>query len=100
MLPYLEYLQSLPKKRMAAGCLFLDEDERILLVKPGYIEGWSIPGGVVEQDESPKACCQREIQEEIGVDWSVGELLILDYNHPRGEKSESLVFIFFGGKFT
>ncbi len=31
-----EYYKRLPKKRMAAGCLFFNEEEEILIVKPSY----------------------------------------------------------------
>ena len=55
------YYESLPKKRMGAGCLFFNERNEVLLVKPTYKPGWEIPGGVVEDNESPKQCCQREV---------------------------------------
>jgi len=98
---YSDYVASLPKKRMGAGALFFDKQWRVLLVKPSYKPGWEIPGGVVEQDESPASCCQREVLEELGLNRPTGRLLIVDYNHPteteRGIKTESLMFIFFGG---
>ena len=91
------YLDALPQKRMGAGCLLLDEHGRVLLVKPNYKPVWEIPGGVVEQNESPKQCCQRELREELGLGRDVGRLLVIDYNHSTEAKSESLMFIFDGG---
>jgi len=91
------FTESLPKKRMGAGCLFFDKYRNILLVKPTYKPGWEIPGGYVEQYESPKQCCQREIQEELGLIRKVGNLLVVDYNAETEDKSESLMFIFDGG---
>lgn len=41
--------------RVAAGVLIRDAAGRILLVKPTYKDGWEIPGGYVEPDESPAA---------------------------------------------
>lgn len=96
-LPYGEFLRSLPRKRMAAGALIRDEQDRILLVKPVYKGGWSLPGGVAEADESPKTACIREIQEELGLALPIGRMLVVDYNTPHGEKTESLMFIFDGG---
>jgi ADP-ribose pyrophosphatase YjhB (NUDIX family) len=96
-LPYGEFLRSLPRKRMAAGALIRDEQGRILLVKPVYKGGWSVPGGVVEVDESPKLACIREIREELGLDLPIGRMLVVDYNTPHGEKTESLMFIYDGG---
>lgn len=94
------YTESLPKKRMGAGCLFFDEHGNVMLVKPTYKPGWEIPGGGVEQNESPKQCCTREIQEELGLERKIGELLVVDYNRETEEKTESLMFIFDGGILT
>ncbi|MEZ4592645.1 MAG: NUDIX hydrolase [Chloroflexota bacterium] len=98
MLPYTHaYYDSLPKKRMGAGCLFFNMKNELLLVKPTYKPGWEIPGGVVEDNESPKQCCQREVLEEIGLNREIGRLLALDYNSPSHPKTESLMFVFDGG---
>lgn len=94
------YTASLPRKRMGGGCLFFNEEGNILLVKPNYKPGWEIPGGVVELNESPKQCCMREVQEELGLIRNIGDLLVVDYNRETEEKTESLMFIFNGGLLT
>lgn len=91
------YYDSLPKKRMGAGCLFFNEKNEVLLVKPTYKPVWEIPGGVVEQNESPKQCCQREVREELGLNRTIGRLLVIDYNTECRPKTESMMFIFDGG---
>lgn len=92
-----EYQKSLPRKRISAGCLFLDSAGRLLLVKPTYKEGWEIPGGVVEANESPLAGCVREIREELGLDWPPRRLLAVDFAAETAQRTESLNFIFYGG---
>jgi 8-oxo-dGTP diphosphatase len=89
--------ESLPKKRMGAGCLFFDQHDRVLLVKPSYKPVWGIPGGIVELNESPRQCCRREVLEEVGLDREIGRLLVVDYNKESDAKTESLMFIFDGG---
>ena len=36
---------------------------------------WELPGGRIEAGESPRQCVQREIDEELGVAVTAGELL-------------------------
>jgi 8-oxo-dGTP diphosphatase len=94
------FYQSLPAKRMGAGCLFFNNEGQIMLVKPTYKTTWEIPGGIVEKNESPKLCCMREVSEELGLNRNIGRLLVVDYNSEKGEKTESLMFIFYGGILT
>lgn len=91
------YLQTLPRKRVSAGCLFFDEVGRLLLVKPTYKDAWDIPGGVIEAGESPLAGCIREIHEELGLHWSPRRLLGINYTAESPQRTESLHFIFYGG---
>lgn len=97
LLPPEEYYASLPKKRMAAGALFVNAENHILLVHPTYKPRWEIPGGVTEEDESPRQSAQREVLEEIGLNCKIGRLLVVDYNDRVDVKPESLMFIFDGG---
>lgn len=96
-----EFQKSLPRKRMAAGCLLFDENGRLLIVKPRYRDdGWLIPGGIVEANESPYAACKREMAEEIGVSWPILRLLCVDYSAESDERTESINFIFLGHPFS
>jgi predicted NUDIX family NTP pyrophosphohydrolase len=57
---------SFVRPRVAAGVLFLDENEHILLVVPSYKDYLDIPGGYVEPGESPRNAARREVREELG----------------------------------
>ncbi len=97
MMPADDYVQSLPRKRMAAGALFVDSANRILLVDPVYRDTWDLPGGAVEAEESPYAACRREIAEELGLDRPPGRVLAVDWVPSRPRRPEGLVVVYDGG---
>lgn len=76
------YYKNLPKKRMGAGALFFNENNEMLVVKPTYKDHWSIPGGVVEENESPRIACIREVKEEIGLEIRELKFLCVDWTSP------------------
>ena len=85
------------RPRVAAGALFFDADGNVLLVKPTYKDGWDIPGGYVEPEESPREACEREIQEELGLTRAVRDLLVVDWA-PSTAEGDKLLFVFDGGE--
>lgn len=91
------YQRTLPGKRVAAGCLLLDQIGRLLIVKPGYKSAWEIPGGAVEANESPLQACVREIREELGIVWHPLGLLSVNFTPETPQRTESINFIFNGG---
>jgi 8-oxo-dGTP diphosphatase len=94
ILPVDQYVASLARKRMAAGALFRDAAGRVLLVEPTYKPNWEVPGGAVEQEESPTAACRREVLEELGLDRPAGRLLAVDWVPSRPERPEGLAFVY------
>jgi len=91
------YVKTLPMKRMASGVLIRDANKRILMVKPSYKSVLEIPGGVVEANESPYQACKRELKEELEIELVIERLLSVDYNKANDPRTESLMFIFYGG---
>lgn len=53
-----------------AGNLLV-EDGEVLLIYRSDEEHWEVPGGKVEEDESPTEAAVRESREEIGVEASL-----------------------------
>lgn len=83
---------------MAAGVLFFDAQGRLLIVKPSYKDHWSIPGGVVDANESPAAAARREVAEEIHLSCDHLEFVCVDYMVGTPVKGDSIEFIFSGGQ--
>jgi len=91
--PVTEYV--LPRVPASAGALLHDGDGRILVLKPTYKSGWTIPGGQVEEDgESPWEACRREVAEETGLAVATGRLVCVDFLHPRPDRPGGLRFLF------
>lgn len=62
------------------------QDEKVFATQRGYGEfkdGWEFPGGKIEKGESPQEALIREINEELNVSISVGQLLdTVEYDYP------------------
>lgn len=95
-----DYTATLPRKRMGAGAVFTDPDGHVLLVECAYKDGWEVPGGAVEADESPRAATIREIDEELGLRVTPGRLLVVDWVPPRKGRTEGLMLLFDAGTLT
>ncbi len=93
-----DYYKNLPRKYMGSGALFFDKEGRVLILKPTYKEGWEIPGGNVDENESPWQTCVRECMEEIGITPKRQRLLSLDYFHNIDDRGDRIMFVFDGGE--
>jgi 8-oxo-dGTP diphosphatase len=94
---------ALPAIPVSAGALIVDKAGRLLILKPTYKPGWTIPGGVMEADgETPWEACRREVREETGIDVRHGRLACMDFRRPRPGNPGGIRFLFrcgpIGGK--
>jgi 8-oxo-dGTP diphosphatase len=79
----------------SAGALIFDRAGRLLILKPTYKSGWTIPGGVMEADgETPWEACQREVREECGLEVRGGRLAGVDFRRPRPGRPGGVRFLF------
>jgi 8-oxo-dGTP diphosphatase len=89
----------LPGIPVSAGALIFDRADRLLILKPTYKSGWTIPGGVMEADgESPWEACRREVREETGIEVARGRLAAVDFRRPRPDRPGGVRFLFDCGK--
>lgn len=93
-----KYYNNLPKKHIGAGVLVFNKNHQLLILKPNYKEGWSIPGGGVDIDETPIVAAIRETKEEINLDLENMPLVCVEYTQKKEIKPETLQFIFYGGE--
>ncbi|NEE01070.1 NUDIX domain-containing protein [Phytoactinopolyspora halotolerans] len=88
------FFADLPAQSAAAGMLITDENGRSLLVRTVDREGLVLPGGVVEEGESPAAAAEREVLEETGLVLPVTRLLVVQHKPATDSTPASLMFVF------
>jgi ADP-ribose pyrophosphatase YjhB (NUDIX family) len=84
-----------PAVPVSAGALIFDGTGRLLILKPTYKSGWTIPGGVMEADgETPWDACRREVREECGIEVRRGRLACTDFHPGRPDHPGGIRFLF------
>lgn len=90
-----------PRIPASAGALVFDSSGRLLVLKPTYKRGWTIPGGQMQADgETPWETCRRETKEETGLGVDAGRLVCVDFLRPRPGKPGGVRFLFDCGALT
>ena len=75
---------AVPRIPASAGALIFDADSRLLILKPNYKKGWTIPGGQIDPGgESPWEACRRETREECGLEVVAARLVCVDFLRPK-----------------
>lgn len=93
--PAIPAIQVIPAIPASAGAMIFDRAGRLLVLKPTYKSGWTVPGGVMEADgETPWQACQREVREECGLDVLGGRLACVDFRPSRPGKPGGIRFLF------
>lgn len=87
-----------PEIPVSAGAIILDDVGRLLVLRPGYKEGWTIPGGIMEAGgETPWEACRREVLEEVGLVVDEGRLVCVDTRPAHDGRKLGLRFLFHCG---
>lgn len=91
----------LPGIPVSAGAMIFDREGRLLILKPTYKSGWTIPGGVMEADgETPWDACRREVREECGIEVEGGRLAAMDFRPARPGRPGGIRFLFDCGQLS
>ena len=95
---YIKLLKKFPQKRIAVGVLLFNKKGEVLILKPGYKDGWTLPGGVVEKGESLIDAALRETKEELGIKVKILKCLAVDFTKKQlaNYADESLQILFLG----
>jgi len=61
------WIKKAPKRISSSGVMLEDAEGRLLIVKANYKPYWTVPGGIIDEGETPKQAAAREVFEEVGV---------------------------------
>jgi len=85
----------IPRIPASSGALVFDRSGRLLVLKPTYKSGWTVPGGQMEDSgETPWEACRREVGEESGLVVESGRLVCVDFLRPRPDRPGGMRFLF------
>jgi 8-oxo-dGTP pyrophosphatase MutT (NUDIX family) len=62
------WLDSFDKRVASASVILEDSAGRALIVKAHYKDYWTFPGGMLDDNESPRQAAVREVFEEVGIE--------------------------------
>lgn len=67
---------------------FIIKDKKILMVKVFYDNHyfWTLPGGGIENGETPEQACIRELKEETGIDGEIVRPLTIQFRTNGGKE--------------
>ena len=89
-----EHQYEVPRVPASAGALIFDGAGRLLILKPNYKKGWTIPGGQIDANgESPWDACRRETREECGLEVVRGRLVCVDFRTLKPNRRDDPVSV-------
>jgi ADP-ribose pyrophosphatase YjhB (NUDIX family) len=84
-----------PRIPASASALIFDPSGRLLILKPTYKKGWTLPGGQLDTGgESPWEACRRETLEECGLRIERARLVCVDFLRPKPGRAGGVRFLF------
>lgn len=89
---------AVPRKVVGSGVLLRNAMGRVLLVEPTYKDWWEIPGGAVEDGESPREAAVRECIEELGVELTLSGPVCIHYAPMVSVAGDGIMFVFDAGR--
>lgn len=99
LLPDPYFFQQLPTLHASGAAIIRDEQGRFVIEKPNYRDHWLLPGGGVEAGEDARQTAEREVCEELGLDITVGRLLVVSWSPSNAAHGAPMGvhFVFDGG---
>lgn len=69
------------------------QDDKVLLIRHTYLNGWFMPGGGLNRNESLEQAARREAKEETGADLGEINLIGIFTNYLQWKTDHTVVFL-------
>jgi 8-oxo-dGTP pyrophosphatase MutT (NUDIX family) len=73
--------------------IMLIRDGKVLLVRQTYMDGWFMPGGRIEKNETTEQAARREAREEVGAELRSISLLGVYSNFKEWKSDHNVLFL-------
>lgn len=83
-----------PRRMSSAGVLLENKVGQLLVVKAGYRDYWTLPGGIIEENETPRQAAARETLEEVGLSLDPHTLVFVSVANRASAQAHTYQFIF------
>jgi 8-oxo-dGTP diphosphatase len=83
-----------PKRMSSAAMLLENAAGELLIVKANYKDYWTLPGGIVDDGETPKQAAIRETFEEVGLTIDPTDVSFVAVIDRSGDTAHTYQFIF------
>lgn len=82
------------KRASSANVIIEDKRGRLLVLKAHYKPYWSLPGGFIDEGDTPREAAIREVQEEIGIELDAQNLEFAAFVDRISEVADTYLFVF------
>jgi len=93
-LPWWLFYATRKKRAASANVICESHQGNLLVVKAKYKPYWSLPGGWIDRNESPRDAAIRELHEEIGLEVRAEELELASVINRISRRADTYLFVF------
>ena len=89
-----DFYQGLAKRAASANVIVENTQGELLVVKAHYKPYWSLPGGWIEDSDTPRQSAKRELAEEVGLEVDESSLELASVIDRISPHADTYLFVF------
>lgn len=93
-MPWADIFEQMHKRASSANVMIENSRGELLILKAHYKPYWSLPGGLIDEADSPRSAATREAQEEIGLTIQPTDLEFACFIDRVSNVADTYLFVF------